>query len=261
MSEAESTVEQSAIANNRIWVFESSLGGEHADRAAEIAVKYHGAEQGSGSGPAGTSYALQTRDDEHVLLPPKDIQKNVQEFRDYVTAHPEFKFQLLHGSLRKSEQEHAQFADLMRNVPANCEMPGRTLEILERLNTVRIILLDANITVIDTDERKRVLDQYFAANEGLWNAEHIEIVSMGAAKSLITNDKYAKGRGYNHRIINVDSDVYGDDTVTVRELLSITYATKLICLDDPSSTSTTGHVGALQLAARAGLEIESLLIK
>ena len=136
-----------AITNSRIWVYESSLGGEHADRAAEIAVKYHGAEQGKGSGAAGTSYALQTLDDAHVLLPPKDIRDNVQEFRDYVTAHPELKFQLLHGSLRKSEQEHTQYAGLMRNVPANCEIPGRTLEILERLNTVQVILLDANITV------------------------------------------------------------------------------------------------------------------
>jgi hypothetical protein len=112
-----------------------------------------------------------------------------------VTAHPELKFQLLHGSLRKSEQEHTQYAGLMRNVPANCEMPGRTLEILERLNTVQVILLDANITVIDTDERKRALDQYFAVNEGLWNAEHVEIVSIGAAQSLVTNDKDATGHG------------------------------------------------------------------
>jgi hypothetical protein len=261
MSEAESTVQQPAIANSRIWVFESSLGGEHADRAAEIAVKYHGAEPGKGSGAAGTSYALQTRDDEHVLLPPKDIQDNVQEFRDYVTAHPDLKFQLIHCALSKSEQEHAHFADLLRNVPANCEIPGKMLEILERLDTVRVILLDANITVIDTDARKQALDQYFAANEGLWSAEHVEIVSIGAAQSLITNDKYAKDRGYSHRIISIDSDLYGNDTAAAREMLSITYATKLICLDDPSSTSTTGHIGALQLAARGGLEIESLLIQ
>ena len=65
----------------------------------------------------------------------------------------------------------------------------------------------------------------------------------------------------NHRIIGIDSDIYGDDTSVVRELLPITYATKLICLDDPSSTSRSGHVGALQLAARAGLEIESLLMR
>ncbi len=256
-----SEMAHSAATSGIIWVFESSLGGEHSDAAAAIAVRRHGAKDGVGSGASGTSYALQTRDDEHVLLPLKEIEENVQEFRDYATAHPELKFKIVPGALRKSDEEHASFADLLRNVPANCELTGRMLEILERLKTVRIILLDANVNLVDTAARKRALDQYFAANEGLWNAEQIEIISFGAAHTLVANDKYATGRKYLHRIINVDANVYGDDAAEVHEILSVAYATKLICLDDPSGTSTAARVSSIQLAAGAGLEIDAVLIK
>jgi len=260
MSVKEPDTSPSAAAKGDIWVFESSLGGEHLDGIAAMAVKHHGAEVGRGSGAAGNSYALQTRDDEHVLLRSQEIEDHVQEFRDYATAHPEVNFRLLPGSGRKSAEEHAKFADLLRNVPANCELTGRILEILGRLKTVRIILLDANVSVVDTDARKHALDQYFAANEGLWNAEQIEIVSFGAAQTLIANDKYAKGRRYSHRIIDVNREIYGDDTAEIREILSLAYSTKLVCLDDPNATSTTARVGVIQRAALAGLEIEAVLI-
>ena len=251
----------SATTSGIIWVFESSLGGEHVDSAGAIAVRRHGAKEGMGSGPAGTSYALQTRDDEHVLLPLKEIADNVQEFRDYVTAHPQLKFKIVPGAQRKSDAEHASFADLLCNVPANCELTGRMLEILGRLKNVRIILLDANVNLVDTEARKVALHQYFAANAGLWNAEQIEVISFGAAHTLVANDKYAKERKYHHRIINVDSDFYGEDAAEVHEILSVAYATKLICIDDPAGTSTAARVSSIQLAAGAGLEIDAVLIK
>jgi hypothetical protein len=111
------------------------------------------------------------------------------------------------------------------------------------------------------EERERVLDQYFAANAGLWNAEQIEIVSLGSAQSLVANDKYAKGHGYRHRIINVDAELYGLHATLAREQLSVTYATKLVCLNDPTGTSTGTQVGAIHLAACAGLEIDEVLIQ
>ena len=46
--------------------------------------------------------------------------------------------------------------DFLRNVPSNCELRGRMLARLGRLDTVRIILLDTNVTLVET-ERRRVL--------------------------------------------------------------------------------------------------------
>ena len=134
------------------------------------------------------------------------------------------------------------------------------LERLGRLDTVRIILLDTNVTLVET-ERRRVLDQYFAANVGLCDVDHIEIVSFGSAQSLVANDKFAKKRGYRHRIIAADPELYGNHTAAVRELLSVAYATKLVCINDPTGTSTGDQAGAIHLAACAELQIDELLIQ
>ena len=265
MSVMESVVKKSgkrppAAAKEAVWVFESDQDGQHKRGAPALAVKYQGAVQGISSGMAGDSYALRTRDKENKLLSWEEIQEQVRTFRDFVQEQADRNFRILPSSHKKSEKEHARFTDFLRNVPSNCELPGRMLERLNRLDTVRIILLDTNVTLVET-ERRRVLDQYFAANEGLWDVDHIEIVSFGNAQSLIVNDKYAKERGYRHRIITADPDLYGSHTTAVRELLSIAYATKLVCINDPTGTSTGNQAGAIHLAACAELQIDELLIQ
>ena len=244
-----------------VWVFESNLSGQHSDGAAAIAANCHGAELSKCGGAAGSSYAILTRDDENRLLPWDEIEEHVHAFRHYAKSHLNQRFRIVPSPHGKSDKERAQFADLFRNASPNCELPGRWLELLERLHSVRIILLDANVKVLDSDERKHALDQYFAANEGLWNADHIEIVSFGPAHTLVYNEKYAKARGYRHRIISVDPDYYGDYAAPAREQLSVAYATKVVCLNDPMGTSTANQVGVLHLASSAGLPVDEVLIQ
>lgn len=241
------------------WVFESDTAGKHADDAAALAVKYHGAEVGRASGEAGESYALAVYDEDDALLPWDSIENEIRTFLDHAKAHPDITFVILPGGRPKSDEAQLRFADLFRNASANCELPGRWLEILDRLASVRLILIDANVRVRDSDERRRALDQYFSANEGLWNADFIEVVSFGAAQVLVANDKYARARGYRHRVITVDTNTYGSDSEEVRELLSMAYATKLICVNDPDGTSTTIQARTIRLASSAGLEIDGLL--
>jgi hypothetical protein len=95
----------------------------------------------------------------------------------------------------------------------------------------------------------------------LWNAEYIEILSIGAAQSLVANAKYTTKRGYRHRIISADPARYREYASQVRELLSVGYATKLVCLNDPIGTSTGTIVGALNLASTSGLQIDEMLIQ
>jgi hypothetical protein len=235
-----------------IWVFD----GDHGDGAAEMSLRRHGAVSGQGSGASGNSCALATLESANKPLSWGHIKSEVSRFIEYVKVHSDAKFKLMPGSVRRSDDEHERFAALMRNVPSNCELPGRMLEILGRLQIVRITLLDANIRAADAGIRKKVLDEYFTANAGLWNAEQIEIVSFGAAHTVV-----AKGRGYLHRIINVDTEVYGDDAAQVLEMLSIAYSAKLLCLDDPDGTSTSARLNSIRLAACGGLEIDSILIR
>lgn len=243
-----------------IWVFESQADTDLRRGAPALARACRGAVEGEYEGMTGSNYALLTRDAEANLLGWPEITASVARLFDTMAAHPTRKFLMLPSSRPKTEDDHARYAELFHNAPANCQLMACTLERLGRLNSVRVILLDANITIIE-DERARILDQYFAANEGLWNAEFIEIVSVGAAQSLVANAKYATERRYRHRIISVDAARYGEHTAQVRELLSVAYATKLVCLNDPTGTSTGTIVGALNLASASGLQIDEMLIQ
>ena len=248
-------------AKEAVWVFESSPGARFRRSAAEIALKYHGAKEDKYNGPAGNSYAIQTRDEKNKLLPWDVLKEHVQKFREIAEAHPNRKFRILPSPYSKSEADHTKFAELFRNVPKNCELPGRWLELLGRLNTARIILLDANVGAPDSDDRKRAFDLYFTANEALWNVDNIEIVSFGAPRTVVHNDKYAKSRGYAHRIISVDPKRYRKHASQACELLAVAYATKIVCFNDPMGTSVGTQMGTLQLAVGAGLQVDEELIQ
>ena len=113
---------------------------------------------------------------------------------------------------------------------------------------------------VDTAARKNALDQYFAANEGLWPTDAVEIVSFGLAHTLVHNDKYAKGRGYGHYIVKLNPKRYGRYEDLARQLLSMSYATKLVCFSDPMGTSTGLHMVTMQYAVAAGLEIDEVFM-
>ena len=243
-----------------IWVFESQLNVDIERGPAAIARKCRGAIAGEFDGPTGSNYALPTRTPEGKLLEPDELRRHVGTFRAFAEQHPEQQFRLLPSYARKTPAEHERFADLMVNLPSNCILTGRMLELLGRLEEVRIIILDANVRFIEK-ERKHVLDQYFTANEGLWNVTSIEILSIGSPQTMVANDHYAKGRGYRHRIIGAETERYGDYAPMVRELLSVAHATKLVSMNDPTGTSTGNVIGALQLAAAGGLEIDEVLIQ
>ena len=113
-----------------IWVFESQTDGDHSKRAAVTALKRHGAELGQAQCIGGNSYAIPTRDKDNNPLEWPDIGRSVQESRDHVSDNLSVSFKLLPGSARQTADEHVQFTELFRNMPANCDLPGRMLEIL-----------------------------------------------------------------------------------------------------------------------------------
>lgn len=71
-----------------IFVFESTLEGEHTDGNAKIAYERYGAEWGVGAGRRGQSYAIPT----NFLSVTEDFESFVQEFIEYVKAHPDNRF-------------------------------------------------------------------------------------------------------------------------------------------------------------------------
>jgi hypothetical protein len=239
-----STVHTSEIRTEPLWAFESHTGKPATRGAAAIAHKCRGADSETFNGMSGNNYALATRDAENQLLPWDEIESHVRNFLQFAKSNPTLSFTVLASAQKKSLAEQEKFTDLLRNSPANVVLPGRILESLDRLSSVRIVFLDSNFNV-DQDERKRVLDQYFAANQCLWNADEIEIVSFGSAQSIVSNDKFANERGFRHLIMRADPETYGDYAPQAREILSIAYATQLVCLNDPTGTRLADYAWLL----------------
>ena len=77
----------SELKPNEIFVFGSNLGGFHGGGAARVACSRFGAIWGQGVGLQGQSYAIPT-----MQGGVETIQPYVDEFIDFATRHPEYKF-------------------------------------------------------------------------------------------------------------------------------------------------------------------------
>ena len=71
-----------------IFVFESTLEGEHTEGNAKIAYERFGAEWGVGAGRRGQTYAIPT----NFMIVEEDFEPFVQDFIEYVKAHPDNRF-------------------------------------------------------------------------------------------------------------------------------------------------------------------------
>ncbi|MGN0037131.1 MAG: hypothetical protein ACI36X_07990 [Bacteroidaceae bacterium] len=71
-----------------IFVFESTLEGEHTEGNAKIAYERFGAEWGVGAGRRGQTYAIPT----NFMSVEEDFEPFVQDFIEYVKAHPDNRF-------------------------------------------------------------------------------------------------------------------------------------------------------------------------
>ncbi|MGR8918797.1 MAG: A1S_2505 family phage non-structural protein [Gammaproteobacteria bacterium] len=242
------------------WVYECDATGAIAGSVARIAERCHGAEAGAPGRLVGNSYALPTCDEKGELLPATEFAAHVRAFLDCAASEPGRHFRLLPGTKRRTEQQLSAYAEMLRNAPGNVRLPGRMLELLGKLDAVRIVLLDMNARITEPERRRKALDEYFTCNAGLWGTKHVEIVSFGAPQVLVLNEEYARAKGYGHRILRVDAEVYGRERTQAAEILSIAYATKLLCVGDPMGTSTGTHIGSVRLATGGGLEVDEVMV-
>jgi hypothetical protein len=242
-----------------VYVFGSNLSGNHAKGPAAIALRYHGAESGKGTGPAGNSYALPVTSAEGQPLPLSVIRNYVDSFINHAARNPDTRFFVNQLGWEAGGGNAAEIAALFKNAPKNCLVPGVWLRRYRQDLPVRLIVLDAAALMTRSYIQER-LDQFLTINLPLWEASSLEIVSAGLPKSVAANDQFARSRGYLHRIIGENRRYYGSHSAAVRDAKAVWYGTHLVSLSDPSTTSRREEVRLLSLAALHGLTVDDLEI-
>lgn len=253
------TPDHGARAEEPVLVFESNLGGQHGRGVSLLAGKCHGAVDGKGWGHHGNAYGIPTLDSEMKPLTRGVLVNYIQNFLKYAAAHPPLQFRVTAFGYGNPNIGMGEIVEMFRRAPRNCLLPGRWLEMLGRLEVMRLLLLDVSGLVRETAAQER-LDEYFTINAPLWAEKSVEIVSVGAAVSVVANDRFARRRNYRHRIISVNEGFYRNYLNQAREEMAVWYSTRLVTVLEPDQTSQGNTLRLLQAATRAGLEIDEIQI-
>ena len=251
--------ENSTRTDEPVLVFESNLGGQHGRGVSLLAEKCHGAVDGKGWGHHGNTYGIPTLDSEMMPLTRGVLTNYIQAFIKYASSQPHLPFRVTAFGYGNPNIATAEIVEMFREAPSNCLLPGRWMEMLGRLDTVRLLLLDVSGSMRD-EEAQAGLDSYFAINAPLWADKSVEIVSVGTAISVVANDKYARSRDYRHRIISVNENFYKNYLNQAREEMAVWYCTRVVTILEPDQTSQGNTLRLLQAASRAGLEMDEIQI-
>jgi hypothetical protein len=109
----------------RIFVFGSNLMGYHGGGAAEYARRECGAEQGTGEGLTGDSYALPTCKAPGKPLSYAEVAKHVDNFREFASANPDLDFLFTAVGCGIAGFSTRQIANLCHGFPDNVYLQSR----------------------------------------------------------------------------------------------------------------------------------------
>jgi hypothetical protein len=113
------------MSSKRVFVFGSNEAGRHAEGAALVAYKKHGARYGMSYGHYGDSFAIPTKDHEFYPVELKRIQQYVQGFLAYAAGHPELTFQITCVGCGLAGYMDEQIAPMFIDATGNCLFDDR----------------------------------------------------------------------------------------------------------------------------------------
>ena len=108
----------------QIFVFGSNLSGIHGAGSARAALENHGAVYGIGSGMAGNSYAIPTKDANIKTMRLDDIKPYVREFVSFAIANPKLQFNIVAIGCGLAGFTPKQIAPMFEGAPENCIFIG-----------------------------------------------------------------------------------------------------------------------------------------
>ena len=244
-------------ASDPIHVFGTDLAGRHDLPSAAGAVRLHGAQPGQASGISGNSFAIPFRASDCALLPLKQIGAYVRDLLKYAAAHANETFQITRFGCGQNAYADAQLAVLFATAPRNCQLPGVWQRCLDGRLPARVLLFDPSARLREASWRERV-QRYFDLNRPLWKVAAVEVVSFGAARSVVANEGLARSLGLKHRIIGASDGYCGRDAMLVAEAQAVWYATHFLSLCDFDQTALPGQIRLTGTAVSGGLHVDHI---
>lgn len=244
-------------ASEPIHVFGTDQAGRHDLPGAAFAVRAHGAAIGVANGLVGNAYAIPFRDTECQLLPLKLIGAYIKELIKFASSRPQDSFQVMRFASGSNAYDDAQLAVLFATAPNNCLPPGVWQRCLDRKMPARVLLFDPTTRLKEPAWRERV-KRYLDLNQPLWNVPAVELVSFGAARSVVANDVLARSLGLKHRIMGANDGYYGRDSVLAAEAKAVWYATHFLSLCDFDQTAQPSQIRITGTAVSGGLHIDQI---
>jgi hypothetical protein len=244
-------------ATEPIHVFGTDQAGRHDLPGASLAVRVHGAQLGRACGRSGNAYALPFRDADCQLLPLKLIGVYVRELLRYVASRANDTFEIMRFACGEDAYEDAQLAVMFASAPRNCLLPGVWQRCLNRKLPARLLLFDPTARLKEAAWRERAR-RYLDLNQPLWDVPSVELVSFGAARSVVANDGLARALGLKHRILGANDGYYGRDSVLAAEARAVWYSTHFLSLCDFDQTAQPGQIRLTGTAVSGGLKLDQI---
>ncbi|WP_439653837.1 A1S_2505 family phage non-structural protein [Rhodanobacter sp. FW106-PBR-LB-1-21] len=219
-----------------VLVFGSNRAGRHGRGAAAFAARWRGARMGQGSGPAGQSYAIPTKDEALHVLPVKAIAAEVAAFLAYAREHASLRFDVSAIGCGLAGYPDETIAPLFADSPSNCRLPYKWQRLLDPGLPARVIVAGSR-SFNDGAHLAWSLDRLLARLD-----QETIILSGGARGADTLGERYAVDRGLSLMREPADWDRYGRAAGMIRNQHMSFLASHLVAFWDGTSPGTRAMI-------------------
>lgn len=242
------------------YVFGADMSGDFSQGSAAVAARLYGADTDIGVGPSGNAFAIPYRNSDGEVLSFGALGPHIASFLSHARAHPEESFVVARFGCEAGASDDATMVRHFSHVPPNCQLPGIWQRLIDPKMGVRLMVFDPFARFKDPYWQDK-LKRYLALNAATCTGAQVELVSVGAARSIVANDLAAKKLGLKHRVIGPNEAFFGKDAVLAAEIKAMWYSTHFLSLCDFRQTVQPQQFRVTAEAIRAGLTVDQLEVE
>jgi hypothetical protein len=242
------------------YVFGSDMSGDFSQGSAAIAARFYGADTEVGVGESGHAYAIPYRNSDGEMLSFGALGPHIAAFLSHARARAQESFVVARFGCEAGASDDATMVKHFTHVPANCQLPGVWQRQVDPKMGVRLMVFDPFARFKDPYWQDK-LKRYLSLNASTCNGAKVELVSVGAARSIVANDMAAKRLGLKHRVFGPNEAMFGKEAGLAAEMKAMWYSTHFLSLCDFRQTVQPQQFRVTAEAIRAGLTVDQLEVE